>query len=248
MLQMAERQKKSFSQVALVEAVARQTGVCLVIRPIHPHGESRLCSRLLGINEDTDLVLAAPWTRAGKDKVFIPVGWGAEVTFPVAEFVLQVPTRVLGHCQFPLRPPRRVDAMVLRSLGKVVPLYRRRQPRHDVSPSTVVVASVWPAAQLSAGARPRSGVLANRSGIGLGIRFEKRPLLETDRQMIVRLEDSGADSRRIYRATLKHCTPLPDGKWLAGFGDLVELTPGRAVPIMEALALPVNTPGGETAP
>ena len=241
---MAERQKKSFSQVALVEAVARQTSVCLVIRPIHPRGESRLCSRLLGINEDADLVLAAPSTRAEKEKVLIPVGWDADVTFPVGEFVLQAPTRVLGHCQFPLRPPRRVDAVILRCQGKIVPLYQRRQPRRDASPSSsVVVASVWPVAQLNAaGAKPSAGVLANHSSDGLGIRFEKRPLLEIGCEMIIRLEEPRVDSRRIYRSAMKHCTLLPDGKWLAGFGDLVELAPGQAVPIMESLASPLATP------
>lgn len=237
---MTERQRKSFSQVAFVEAVARQARVYLVIRPIRPGSQSHLCSRFLGLDDHADLVLAAPETQTDQKKVFLPIGWDLAMSFRVGSFLLQAPTRVLGHCQHAQHATRRIDAILVQRPGKVTSLNRRREFRHPVDPSVRVAASVWLASELNAASRcgPRMGMLANRSTVGLGIRFDRKLPADIGSGVIVRLEDRSAESCVICQAVLKHCTPVPDGKWLAGFGDVVELAPGQAVPIMESLVLP----------
>jgi len=237
---MAEWQTKSFSEVAVVEAVARQANVYLVIQPIRPGAETRLCSRFLSLNHSGDLVLEAPGTQTDRKKVFLPIGWEVLMKFPVGDFLLQAPSRVLGHCQYARRPARRIDAIVVERVGKVACLNRRKHPRREIDPAIVVAASVWPVDALRAGRcpDPRTGVLANRSRGGLGIRLDRPLPGQVGCEVIVRLEDRSAESCTICRAVLKHCTPVPDGKWLAGLGNVVELGPGQAVPLMESLLLP----------
>ena len=237
---MDDRQQTSFSQVALVEAVARQAAAYLVIRPIHPRSETRLCSRFLSLNDQGDLVLSAPETQADQKKVFLPIGWELDMTFPVGDLLLRASTRVLEHCQHAQNPTRRIDAIVVRRPSKVTSLNRRRHPRQEADPSVRVAASVWPGLALRGGRcpAPRIGVLANRSRIGLGIRFATKLQADVGCEVVIRLEDYSAESCAIYRAVVKHHTPAGDGKWLVGFGEAVELGPGQAVPIMESLAQP----------
>jgi len=236
---MGERQKTSFSQVAFVEAVARQATVGLVIRPIHPGSGGRLCSRFLGLCGNGDLILAAPGARTDQKKVFLPIGWELEMTFPLADLLLRASTCVLGHCQHAQHPTRRIDAIVVRRPSKVTTLNRRRFPRQEADPSVRVPVSVWPSLELRAGpcGPPRIGLLANRSRTGLGVRFAAKLQAGVGSEVILRLEDHAAEACAIHRAVVKHCTPAPGGKWLVGFGQAVELGPGEAVPIMESLVL-----------
>ena len=235
---MPQHQRKSFSEVAFVEAVARQVSLTLVIRPIRPGAPTHLSSRFLAADSRGNPVLAAPWAQEERDKVFVPVGWDLGMTFPMGGFTLQARSHVLGHCQHRRYPTRRVDALLVERSTRVVSLSSREHPRTVMDPQRRILACLWPADQLSgrpAGA-PRTGLLANRSEGGMGVRLDCPPALEVGQEAIVRLTESGADSARIFLGTLEHCTADSSGKWLAGLGDVVELGPGQAVPIMESLA------------
>jgi len=235
---MTERPKKSFSEVALTEAIARLTSVYITVKPVSPGSDRLLCSRFLATRPAGDLILAEPW--AADKKVFLPVGWDLGIAFSVGEFILQARTRVLDHCQFRLHPTRHVDAMVVQRPDKLVSLNQRKHPRHEVDPSSHVMVSMWFSGDMERlrGEKPRIGRLLNRSQDGLGVGFDVPLPARTDVQVILRLEEKDAASCGIYRAVLKHCTLTPQGIWLAGLGEVTELGPGEAVPIMESLATP----------
>lgn len=235
---MSQRQKKSFSEVAFVEAVARQATAFLLIRPIRPGAETCLRSRFLSINEDGHLVMATPWGRHAERKVFLPIGWDVSIRFPVGDFILQARTKVLGHCQFLSQANRRVDAFLAERAGRVVAMNERRQPRQDVDVSRGVVVSVWPAEELTAGKplKPRVGFLANVSPGGMGVRFRHEVGLTVGARVIIRVEDRAVEACTIHRAEVKHCTIGDAGEYLTGFGDVTELGPGQDLPVMESLA------------
>ena len=230
-------QKKSFSEVAFVEAVARQVSLTLVIRPVRPGAPTRMCSRFLAADSQGNPILAAPWTPKDDRKVFVPGGWDLGMTFPMGGFTLQARSRVLGHCQHRRFPTKRVDALLVERSTRVVSLSSRRHPRTEIDPERRIVASLWPEAPLAQGAAPapRTGMLANRSQEGLGIRLDAPPNVAVGQEAVCRLIEPGAVSARIYQGVLKHVTAESGGKWLVGLGDVVELGPGQAVPIMESL-------------
>ena len=119
-------------------------------------------------------------------------------------------------------------------------LRQRKQPRWEIDPADQVAVSLWPAETLASGAptTPRTGYVVNRSAEGLGVRLCQALPLPIGTEMIVRIESRGPRESLIHRGVLKHCTPMVDGQFLAGFGEVVELGPGQAVAIMESLAAP----------
>lgn len=235
---MSRRQKRSFSEVAFVEAVARHATAYLLIRPIRRGAETYLRSRFLSVNEAGDLVLAAPTTDDRRRKVFLPIGWDVSIRFPVGDFLLQARTSVLGHCQFLSQANRRVDALVVERAGRVVAMNERDQPRREVDVSRHVAVSIWPADELAGAGplRPRSGFLANRSPRGMGVRIHREIGLGVGARVVIRIEDRAVEACTICRAVLKHCTVGGDGEFLVGFGEVTELGPGQDVPVMESLA------------
>jgi len=233
--------KTSFSQVAIVEAVARLAQVCLVVRPLRSGPEKRLSSRFLGVAPDGNVVLAVPISEGPKGrKVFLPDGCYVGMVFSVGDMLLQAVTRVLGYCHHMQQPGRRVEALTVARPIKVTELSQRKHPRWEIDPAEQMAVSLWPAEILASGAptTPRTGYAVNCSAEGLGVRLCQALPFPTGTEMILRIESRGPRESLIHRGVLKHCTPMADGQFLAGFGEVVELGPGQAVAIMESLAAP----------
>jgi len=226
----------SFSQVTLVEAVARLVKVQLVPGPVAPGKESRLASRFLGRRKSGELLLAAPQGKRGK--VFLSPGSRIGMVFAVAGQTYQAQSVVVDHCLFQPNPARRVDAVVIKRPEKVTCLNQRSQPRWEADVEHAPFASLWPAGSISEDATPapRVGRLANWSSEGMGLLFDQPLHLEDGAEVIIRLEGRTMPEHPVYRAALRHCTPRSEGGFLAGFAEVTELGPGQAVPIMESLA------------
>jgi hypothetical protein len=242
---MPELPKRSFSEVTIVEAIARLAGVCLVVRPLRPGPERRLSSRFLGMEADGKPILSVPAAEGPKNrKVFLPVGCDVGMVFQVGELLLQAVTRVVGHCHHQQYPSRRVEAIIVARPMKVTELSRRGNPRWEIDPSEQIAASVWAAQGLAPGSlvAPRLGQLVNWSADGFGVSLPKPLPCQAGTEMIIRLEGRRIREFPIYRGVLKHCTPRSDGQFLAGFGEVVELRPGQAVNVMESLASPRSAP------
>jgi len=232
---MMEQQRREFSATSFVEAVARRARVDLVLKPVTPSSERRLISRFLGLHGGDGLVLAVP--QAKGRKVFVPTGWDLGMLFPVGGFALQARTTVLGHCQFRLRPSRRVDAIIIQRPSEILAINRRKHPRHDVDLSRPVRASLWVADRLAGGqASPTQvGQLRNWSEGGLGIEFPAELACDAGTETILRLEEPGSDQCRILRGVLAHCTQMSVSRWLAGFANVAELCPGEASRMIRSL-------------
>jgi len=235
---MTGEEPKSFSQVAFLEAVARRVRVDIVLKPVTAGTEKRLHSRFLAARGKDRLVIAVP--RIRRKKVFVPVDWELGMAFSLGEFFLQARTTVLGHCQYQLYPTRRVDALEVCRPAKILSIERRKEPREQIDHSITVGVSLWCAESLAENrpSQPRTGMLSNRSQSGIGVRLTSSLSFNIDAPMIVRLEEPGSREYQIFHGTLKHCTPREDGSWIAGLGELVELKPGQAVPLLENLTIP----------
>ena len=240
---MAEWRKTSFSQVALLEAVARMARVQLVPRPTAPGKESRLASRFLAIRANGEVILEAP--RAKRGKVFLSPGCRLGLVFAVANQVYQAQTAVADNCLFQATPAHRVDAVAVFHPEKVLPLNQRSQPRWEVDVHEPMYASLWPAAELSGQARPapRVGRLVNWSAAGMGLLFDAPLPLADNCDVVIRLEGRKLSEHPIYRGVLRHCTARPEGGYLAGFAHATELAPGQAVDIVESIAAAADRKG-----
>ena len=232
---MAIQQAKSFAEVAFLEAVARRTKATLVIKPVTQSAPRRLNSRFLAANGNM-LVMATPSSEKGK--IFLPHRWHIGMSFSLGDFALQALTTVVGHCQFELHPGRRIDAIVVDRPKKITQFNRRSQPRHEISPSLHVLASLWAVEALLAGNGEiyHMGRLHDWSDEGLGIRLNTAIPVKAHSEMIIRLHESSHSEYRIYRGLLVHCCQHPPDGWVAGFGNVSELHPGQAVKIMESIA------------
>jgi len=57
---------------------------------------------------------------------------------------------------------------------------------------------------------------------------------------VICLESQTLNESVFVRGVLRHCTPLGDTTWLAGFGDVADLRPGEAISLMSFLAAPTT--------
>jgi hypothetical protein len=226
---------RSFTDVSLTEAVARRVQVMLMVKPVRPSGPSRLYSRLLGAFDDGRLVLDVPVYE--DRKVFLPVGWDLGISFALGSFCLQARSEVLEHCLYPIHPTRRVDALVAQRPERFARVDRRRHPRKRLDPATCVLVSFWPMTELTEGiAAPAvTGRLVDCSPDGLGVRLEEDPKMAAGTEVLVRLEQTGADQSPIMKAVLKHVSEDVVGLYLAGFGELAEVNPGEGTNLIESI-------------
>jgi hypothetical protein len=233
---MTTQQVRSFAEVSFLEAVARRARVDLVLNHVPQGVQSRLISRFLRLQGADRLILDIPVDEGRK--VYIPAGWSVGMAFSVGQYFLQATTTVIGTCPCPLYKTRRVDALLVDRPTRIIAADRRRNPRHQIDPHVYVFVSLWPASCLVAGdpAVTRIGRVLNYSQDGLGVRLEAPLDCGIGTEMILRLEQGRADEYPIYRAILRHHTQDPDGLWLAGFGEVAELTPGGASSLIEAIA------------
>lgn len=236
---MPERQSKSFADVTFIEAAARRLRVDLVLSSVLPGGESRLISRFLGLESPRRIILAPPET-AGGHKVFVPTGWAMGMSFDLANVWFQGTTTVLEHCMFQQSPTRRVDALAVEQPAKLLSANRRGAARHQAGADRTLFATIWSARRITDEnlASLAAGRLQDWSETGLGVRLGESLNLATGQDAVICLE-SPADKESIFlRGVLRHCTPLGDSNWLAGFGDVADLRPGEAISLMSFLAAP----------
>jgi hypothetical protein len=227
---------KSFADVSLEEAVARQSLVELVLKPARAGHDARLASRFLAFAGRDRLVLAVP--RADGRPAYVPAGSRASLAFTVGTYFLQAPTTVLGLCPWDVGSARRADALLVQRPRRIASVDRRSSPRVPPAAGKYVFVIIWPAKRLAGGdcAAPHSGRLLNQSVGGLGVRLETPLTFQVGDEVILRLEHGQAEEFPIFRAVLKHQERDADGFWLAGFGDAVELAPGQAGAVIEAIA------------
>ena len=216
---------KTFTDTALQEAAARRIRVDLVIDPVTPNTPGRLISRLFGIDEAGGLVLDVP-QAAPAGRVFLPTGWQVGMAFELADLWMQSRTTVTGHCQFPLHPARRVDALVLAPPTKIISCNERGKQRHVTNPLKPVLATVL--TMIDPQGRGPTDVhqvarLRNWSQGGLGLEFAEPHPLEVYCQIVVEVRIVGLVRASQFRGTVKHVTPLSPGVCMVGVGDVEEL-------------------------
>jgi hypothetical protein len=233
---MSQQKVSSFAELSFLEAVARYTRVDLNIKPVVPGDARRLVSRFLGFQGTDRLVLDVP--QAGGRKVFVPVGWQVGMAFVVGQCYLQARSTVVDHSAYQGRGTRRVDSLVVERPERILAADRREHPRHVIDPNVYIFVAIWRVADLAGGrtATVRSGRLLDRSEGGLGIRLESPLTWQVGTEVVVRLEQRGADQFPLLCAVLKHHPKEQGESWLAGFGDVRELAPGQAPALIEAIA------------
>jgi hypothetical protein len=226
-----------FEQVVFHEAAARRVRVNLLVKPVRPDDDKRLSSRVLGLDRQNRLILAVPTKPCGK-KIFLPIGWGLGLGLAVGNLFVQSRSEVLGHCQYLLHPPRRVDALQAQMPDKVVSVTRRQEVRYDVDPARLASAAVWLEQELlEQGAyRMREGRVDNWSESGFGVRLPAALPFESGSRVVLRIEGLRGRTCQFYTAQLRHCTPVASGEYLAGFGEVQPLNPGQGYPLIRAIA------------
>jgi hypothetical protein len=243
---MGQKPSKSFSEVSIMEAVARKVEVEVVINPGAGVPCSSATSRFLGMDEQGRLALRIPVTAQDPPQKQ-PIGVGRDVglLFAVGEYVFQADSTVLEHTSFPVTPVRREDALILRLPEHTQLLSKRVEPRFDIDPDRPVATRIWDWQQLAEGAEqgPRSGRLANWSASGFGVSTGGQLPMDIGDTVLVRVEQHRSSEYKLYQAVLKHLTRQSDGKWLAGFGHVNELRPGQATPLIEQLTRPDSDAG-----
>ena len=225
---MPDRQSKSFVEVTFIEAAARRIRADLVMEPIVPGGERRLISRLIGVENPDRLVLTPPVTARG-EKVFVPTGWELGISFDLANVWFQATTKVIEHCMFYQAPTRRIDALAVRMPEKLLepepppgpPPSRRPRPAH------VRDDLVGRPHRRRERRAPRHGQAPGLVGHRPGRSAEPPIDLPTGSETVICLNAHETGESQFVRATLRHCTPLGDGAWVAGFGDIAALRPAK---------------------
>jgi hypothetical protein len=230
-----------FEEVVFHEAAARRVRVNLLVKPVRPDDDRRLTSRVLGLSDKGELILAAPTKPCG-EKIFLPAGWGLGLGLAVGNLFVQARSEVLGHCQYRLRPPRRVDAILAETPEKVVSVTRRQEVRYDVDPSQYASAAVWLEQELLTGEtqRMREGRVDNWSESGFGVKLPGPLPFEKGRRVVLRIEGLRGRTCQFYTGVLRHCTAVEGGWHLAGFGEIELLRPGQGFPLIRAITLGVR--------
>lgn len=216
----------TFTETAVREAAARRTRVDLVLAPVTPDTDSRLISRLLGINEHGDLVLDVPKTRKGK-KVFIPAGWGLGMAFELANLWMQSRSTVVGHCQFAIRPGRRVDALMVERPEKIVSCNERKKSRHGADflhPISATILAMRGQGDQGPPRPCRSARLRDWSEEGMGLEFIEPHDLEPNCQLVVQVRIPALERTSLFRGIVKHVTMVAPGLSLVGIGNIEEVT------------------------
>ncbi len=238
---MPKRQSKSFEEITFVEAAARHVRVDLVLDSVVPEGERRLISRFLGVENPSRIILAPPQTARGK-KVFLPARWQVGMSFDLANVWFQATTKVIEYCMFQQSPTQRVDALAVEQPTKLISANRRSAPRYRVAPARKFFAKIWPEERLTDDklAPIHTGKLQDWGQAGLGVRLREPANLATGLGAVLCLESETGTDSRFLRGILRHCTPLGNGDWLAGFGDVADLRPGEELDLMNFLAAPAR--------
>ena len=216
---------ETFTETAVREAAARRTRVDLVLDPVTPDTDSRLISRLLGINTDGHLVLDVPKTRQGK-KVFVPTGWRLGLAFELADLWMQSRSVVLGHCHFPVLPGRRVDALTVERPEKIISCNERKRPRQSADPLHPASATIL-ATHGRDDERPLSPChfarLRNWSEEGMGLQIDGPHSLEAGFEVLIHVQVSKLAKGTLFRGTVMHVTMLAPDVSLIGVGDVQEV-------------------------
>ena len=112
-------QSRSFTDVSLMEAIARRVRVDLTVGPAGTAGLRCLITRLLSFVEPDRLALDIPRDRGRK--VHLPNEAELGLFFSLGGYRMQTRTKVVDHCQLALRPGHRVDSLGM-IVGQVISL------------------------------------------------------------------------------------------------------------------------------
>lgn len=229
---------RTFTETAVREAAARRTRVDLVLDPVTPGTDGRLISRLIGIDADGNLILDVPRTSSG-NKVFVPAGWRLGLAFELADMWMQSRSVVVGHAQFPVRPARRVDALVVGRPERIISCNQRRRPRHKSDALKPVSAMIQAARDLERQGAPGpclTAQLRDWSEGGLGLQLTGGHNLRIGLAVLVRVRIPGLTRESLFRGRIKHVTALGPEVSLIGVGDV------REVPVDKGMAASGQTP------
>lgn len=220
---------KTFTETAVWEAATRRTRVDLVLDPVTPGTDSRLISRLLGLDDEGNIVLDVPKTSRDK-KVFIPAGWQIGLAFELADLWMQSRSVVIGHCQYHLHPTRRIDALTVERPERIISCNERRKPRHRTAGavSATVLATYGPDGH---GPLPSDlvGRLRNWSEDGMGLEFTDAHDLQLNCQLVIQVRIPALERASLFRGMVKHVTELAPGLSLVGIGEVEEALHSQAV-------------------
>jgi len=216
---------KTFTETAVWQAAIRRTRVDLVLAPVTPHTDSRLISRLLGLDDEGNLVLDVPRTSRDK-KVFIPDGWQIGLAFELADLWMQSRSVVIGHCHYHIHPTRRVDALTVEPPVRIISCNERRNRRHKTDPlkhvAVAVLATYGPDGHGPLPSR-LTGRLRNWSEDGMGLEFIESHDLQPNCQLIVQVHIPALERASLFRGVVKHVTSLAPGLTLVGMGEVEEI-------------------------
>ena len=240
---------RTFTETAVREAAARRTRVDLVLDPVTPDGERRLISRLVGINDDGNLILEVPKTTEGS-KVFIPPGWQLGLAFELADLWMQSRSMVLGHCQFPVRPGRRVDALTVERPERILSCNQRKRARRSGHALKPVTATILPTCAHKHDRPPGpclSATLRNWSDDGLGLQIDGPHTMEAGLVVLVRVRIPSLARSSLFTGVVKHVTTVAPGVSLVGVGEVREVPSDQGDPRVRGAACPEqpNLPPGE---
>ena len=220
---------ESFTDILLIEAVARRVRVTLIAKPGHPGQDGRFVTRLLAADAVGRLVLEVP-TFSGR-RVFVPTGSPVGLAFSLGLALIQARTTVRDHCQYRLQPTQRVDSILVDRPGNLIFGGERAHARTRVDPSACVPASLWLMGTFSMD-QPllvRDARLLDHSLRGFGIRVSEPLTWPKGAEVLIRLEEPLADAHRIFVGVLVRCdVDAETGLWVAGFDQVVEMRPGES--------------------
>lgn len=227
---------QDFAETMLVEAVARRVRADLVVGSGGRTPHSRLISRFLGLDEPDGVVLDVPRTVDG-ELVYLPDGHRVGISWQIAEKFIQGTSEVVGHPQFLVRPPKRVDSLMIRTPEMVIATNRRRERRRHLKKDQVVRVEMWLERDALAGktGQPYPGRLIDMSGSGLGVAAATRLPWPEGTKLLVRLQGGLPENEGLYHATLAYCVAQEPYNWRLGLASVRGVQPGESPGLTEAL-------------
>jgi hypothetical protein len=227
---------RDFAETMLLEAVARRVRADLVVGSGRQTPNSRLISRFLGLEEPDGVVLEVPRTVDG-ELVYLPDGHRIGLSWQIADKFIQGTSEVIGHPQFLLKPPKRVDSLMVRRPEMAVLTNRRRETRHRLKRDETVRAELWLERDLLPGrfGPPHPGRLIDMSANGLGVALATPVTWEKGSKLLVGLRGGPPQSEGLYRAVLAYCITDKTYEWRAGLSSVQGVQPGELPALTEAL-------------
>ncbi len=225
-----------FAETMLLEAVARRARADLVVGSGRQTPNSRLISRFLGLDEPEGIVLEVPRTVDG-ELVYLPDGHRIGLSWQIADKFIQGTSEVVGHPQFLLKPPKRVDSLMVRRPEMAVLTNRRQETRHRLRRDEIIRVELrlWRDVVSGRFGQPHLGHLIDMSAGGLGVATAIPITWEKGSKLLVRLQGGPPQSEGLYRAVLAYCIADETCQWRAGLSAVQGVQPGEVPSLTDAL-------------